>query len=317
MTSDRDHLPGAPPSPAERLTHWSRLCRQAVQRLRRKLDRQREELAQAADHAHLQQCGDSLLAEPAAVKRGASEWVGTNVHTGQAETIKLNPKLDAHGNAELYYKKARKSRRGLGIIRELVAGTQAQLAALDRLVADLTALGGAAEADLAAALPGIGNRMAALRLVPAGPGAEPQRAPAPQVPYRHIHCRDTDIYVGKNDAQNDELTVHFARPWDIWLHVAAQPGSHVLVRREKSAPWPSADVIAIAAGLAVWFSKAKHTSWSEVHVAEKRYVSKRRHAPAGEVVLQQYRTVRAAPLSPQDLFRRHAGAEAESHGVDD
>jgi predicted ribosome quality control (RQC) complex YloA/Tae2 family protein len=311
-----DHPPDAPPSPAERLTHWSRLCRQAAVRLRRKLDRQREDLAQAAAHAHLQQCGDSLLAGLATVKRGASEWAGTNVHTGQVETIKLNPRLDAHGNAELYYKKARKSRRGLDIIRQFVCATQEQLDALDRLVADLTALRGAADTDLGAALASIEERMVALRIVPAKPGAQAERAQATPVPYRHIRCRDTDIYVGKNDSQNDELTVHFARPWDIWLHVATHAGSHVLVRREKSAPWPSPDVIAIAAGLAVWFSKAKHTSWCEVHVAEKRYVSKRRHAPAGEVVLQQYRSVRAAPLSPQDLFRRHAGAEAESHDVD-
>jgi predicted ribosome quality control (RQC) complex YloA/Tae2 family protein len=110
------------------------------------------------------------------------------------------------------------------------------------------------------------------------------------------------VYIGKNDAQNDELSTRFAKPWDIWMHVAACPGSHVVIRREKNTAWPSKETLVKVASFAVWFSKAKHTSYADVHVTEARYVHKRRHSPPGEVMLDRFKTLRVAPKSPQEFF---------------
>jgi predicted ribosome quality control (RQC) complex YloA/Tae2 family protein len=85
------------------------------------------------------------------------------------------------------------------------------------------------------------------------------------------------------------------------MHVAAHSGSHVVIRRDKNSPWPEKNLLLKAASLAVWFSKAKHTSYAEVHVAEARYVHKRRHAPAGQVIMQQYKTLRVSPKSPRTI----------------
>jgi predicted ribosome quality control (RQC) complex YloA/Tae2 family protein len=61
-------------------------------------------------------------------------------------------------------------------------------------------------------------------------------------------------------------------------------------------------VVRKVAALAVWFSKAKHTSYAEVHYTEARFVRKRRHAPAGQVMIERYKSVRVSPRSPHDLF---------------
>ncbi len=138
--------------------------------------------------------------------------------------------------------------------------------------------------------------------------SEPQHSPEKQslqyekVPYRHFQIDEWDIYIGKTDTQNDELSIHFAKPSDIWLHVAGHAGSHVVIRRQKNEQVPPHDILEKSAAMAVWFSKAKHTSYSEVHYTEARFVRKRRHSPPGEVMIDRYKSIRVSPKSPQDLF---------------
>jgi predicted ribosome quality control (RQC) complex YloA/Tae2 family protein len=141
-----------------------------------------------------------------------------------------------------------------------------------------------------------------LGLVPKQPKALPNGQMPETVPYRHYTLEGWDIYIGKNDAQNDELTTRFAKPSDIWMHVASHSGSHVVVRRPKNAEWPPKNILIVAASFAVWFSKAKHTSSCEVHYTEARYVHKRRKSPPGQVQMQQFKSIRVAPKSPQEYF---------------
>ncbi len=108
--------------------------------------------------------------------------------------------------------------------------------------------------------------------------------------------------MAKTDTQNDDLSVHFAKPSDIWLHVAGHAGSHVVIRRPKNEEIPPIEVIEKCAAMAVWFSKAKHTSYSEVNYTEARFVRKRRHAPPGEVMVDRCKSIRVSPKSPHDLF---------------
>jgi predicted ribosome quality control (RQC) complex YloA/Tae2 family protein len=107
--------------------------------------------------------------------------------------------------------------------------------------------------------------------------------------------------IGRNNTQNDELSIRYAHPRDIWLHVAAHAGSHVVIRREKNADWPPRNVLEKAGALAVWFSKARHTSYAEVHVTERRYVHKRRKAPPGEVVAERCKSIRVSPRDPRQI----------------
>jgi predicted ribosome quality control (RQC) complex YloA/Tae2 family protein len=122
------------------------------------------------------------------------------------------------------------------------------------------------------------------------------------VPYRHFHFDGWDVYIGKNDVQNDELSLKFAKPQDIWMHVAALAGSHVIIRREKNSGPPPKEILQKTASLAAWFSKARNASMVKVNVTEARCVSKQKNAPPGEVVLRTYKTIRAAPVSPLSLF---------------
>jgi predicted ribosome quality control (RQC) complex YloA/Tae2 family protein len=140
---------------------------------------------------------------------------------------------------------------------------------------------------------------------PTGLGGKAGR-PEAAVPYRRYVIDGFEVYIGKTDKQNDELTTSFAKPWDIWLHVSAHSGSHVVIRRQKNTDWPPHTVVEKAAALAVWFSKARHTSYAEVHATEARFVRKPRKFAPGKVIAERGKTVRVSPLSPKALF---GGAE--------
>jgi predicted ribosome quality control (RQC) complex YloA/Tae2 family protein len=115
-------------------------------------------------------------------------------------------------------------------------------------------------------------------------------------PYRVVVFDDFEILIGRGDEENDMLTFEVAAPEDGWLHVAGGvPGSHVVVRNPDKLETLPRDVLRRAAELAAWHSKARGAARVEVHVCRVADVSKRRGAPAGEVMLRRWRAVRVAP----------------------
>jgi predicted ribosome quality control (RQC) complex YloA/Tae2 family protein len=282
------------------------LCRRALQHAREKLDKRQEEMDDAGRFTWYQQMADSLLASPQQYPRGTTAVQIVNIHTNEPQPITLNAKLDGRENAALLYKKAKKGKRGAEICEQKVAETESEIAALTKCEEQI------GQVRHEAAMPDdkleetagqIGETLTGLGIaLPKPPAASGHARPEEKIPYRHFVIDGWDIFIGKNDAQNDELTVHFTKPSDIWMHVAQYQGSHVVVRRSKEKPWPPDEILRKAASLAVWFSKAKHTSSAEVHVTEARFVRKRHGSPAGQVIAERGKSVRTAPHSPHELF---------------
>lgn len=124
-------------------------------------------------------------------------------------------------------------------------------------------------------------------------------------PYRSFEFEGFEILVGKAATDNDHLTFRVAEPHDLWLHVAGgTPGSHVVIRNPDKGSLPS-PVIERAASLAAWYSKARNASRVEVHVCRAADVKKARGAPAGQVQIARFKSVRVVP-APWDTA---AGSE--------
>ena len=112
-------------------------------------------------------------------------------------------------------------------------------------------------------------------------------------PYKTIRFEGFDILVGRNDEDNDFLTFEVGEPMDLWLHVAGgTAGSHVVVRNPEKLHELPEEVVARAAELAAWHSKARGRVRVEVHVCRVADVEKRRGAPAGQVMLRKWWRVR-------------------------
>jgi predicted ribosome quality control (RQC) complex YloA/Tae2 family protein len=105
------------------------------------------------------------------------------------------------------------------------------------------------------------------------------------------------VLVGRSAADNDLLTFELGQPWDAWLHVAAESGSHVLIRNPAGLERFPRETLRFAAALAARYSKARNASRVAVHVATCAEVSKPRGFEPGEVALRRYSTVYASPSS--------------------
>jgi predicted ribosome quality control (RQC) complex YloA/Tae2 family protein len=114
-------------------------------------------------------------------------------------------------------------------------------------------------------------------------------------PYRTFTIDGFEVLVGRGDEENDVLTLEVAAPADFWLHIAGGvPGSHVVIRNPEHLPELPATVVEQAAALAAWYSKARNQRHAAVHLSRVSDVRKRRGAPAGEVVLERWTTVRVS-----------------------
>src|SRR5262249_61693240 len=98
---------------------------------------------------------------------------------------------------------------------------------------------------------------------PGGPGwaarsAEPDVATDTGPGRRFVLGDGWELRVGRNNADNDDLTHRFAHPDDVWLHASGVPGSHVVLRMQGRRGNPPRDVLEKAAAFAARYSKAKH-----------------------------------------------------------
>ena len=109
------------------------------------------------------------------------------------------------------------------------------------------------------------------------------------------------ILVGRTAADNDRLSLELAAPADFWFHVAAGPGSHVVVRNPEKLDTLPRDTKRLAAALAAGHSKARAGGRVAVHMARCRDLDKRRGQPPGEVILVRSQTVHVSPVRCEDL----------------
>jgi len=110
------------------------------------------------------------------------------------------------------------------------------------------------------------------------------------------------IQVGRNNKENDQLTLKLARPHDIWLHTKQIPGSHVIIRAERKmgdlTEIPE-HVLVYAAQIAAYFSKARQGQNIPVDYTFVKYVRKPSGARPGFVIYENYRTINVNPKIPK------------------
>ena len=113
-------------------------------------------------------------------------------------------------------------------------------------------------------------------------------------PMHFISSDGYDIMVGRNNTQNDELTLKTARNNDIWLHTKNIPGSHVIIFTKGSGTVPDSTLLQ-AANLSAFYSKAKNGANVPVDYTLRKYVKKPSGAKPGMVIYETNSTVYITP----------------------
>ena len=115
-------------------------------------------------------------------------------------------------------------------------------------------------------------------------------------PLHYRSTEGTDIYVGKNNKQNDTLTLRFAKSEDIWLHAKNMPGSHVVIRKDTP---PANATLLEAAMLAAYYSRARASASVPVDYCARKYVKKPAGAKPGMVIYTTNNTIYITPDETQ------------------
>lgn len=253
----------------------------------------------AADDGELwRRRGETLAIHLHALRRGAEEVTLPDA-AGEPLTIPLDPRLPPHAAVEACFKKARKAARGRDTIAARLAAARGRRAAVDAAAAELAAVD-RADADGLAAL--LAWRDAHADLLPVR-NRRGDRVPATAaaVPFRrYLLDGRWEVWVGRNDRENDELTHRASHPRDLWFHAQGIAGSHVILRTGGRPETVPKAVIARAAALAAWFSKARTSGLVPVLTTERRYVRKPRKAPPGQAATLRHDSLMVAPAPPPD-----------------
>lgn len=256
-------------------------------KLQRKLQALNKDLLSAEDAEQQRISADTIMANIYNLKKGQSQAELINIYDGKPITIALSPILSPIENAQLYYKRYNKYKRAQNEIRLQIKSVQETLNYLASLDASL--LTAAAK-----------NEIEEIRLEMISNGLlkstskKKKNNGLPKSQPLHIKLNaETNIYIGKNNKQNDYVTFTIGSPKDLWFHTKDIPGSHIILKTVL--PTPNPEDINLAVQLAAYFSKARNGSQVPVDCTERRYVKKPSGSKPGFVIFSNQSTFYTTP----------------------
>ena len=265
--------------------------------LQNNIERCEKKLALYADalnsEEQMEKCrlyGELLTANLHSLKSGTDTAAVDNYYADPVEriAIPLDRQLTPGENAQRYYKKYQKLKaaRDMAIVqREQTLSEQNYLEGqLDNLTKCT------AENELSELIEELKDQ----GYIKRDKGGKKKMKLAASKPMHFVSSTGADIYVGKNNRQNDELTLRFASPNDIWMHTKNIPGSHVIV---KGASEQDTATMTEAALLAAYYSRARGSENVAVDYTPRKYVKKPAGAKAGMVI---YTTNKTAYVTPSE-----------------
>ena len=258
-----------------------------TERTSRRIAAQREELAECADKDHYKFCGDLISANMYRIQKGDSSLITENFYDESCPEIeiKLDVRKTPSQNAQKYYEEYKKSVTAEEKLAVQIEKGEEELQYLDSVFDSLTR----AVSE---------NDIIQLRLELRGQGyiksgnskVKPPKALPP------IEYKSSDgftVLVGRNNHQNDQLSLKFAEKSDIWLHTQSITGSHVLIVTDGETP-PDR-TIEEAAVIAAVNSRGRNSTLVPVDYCLAKFVKKPSGAKPGKVIFTNYQTAFVKP----------------------
>ena len=265
-----------------------KIVQTSLERNVRKYELQLKQMSDSEKKDKYRVYGELLTVYGYSAEPGAEKIIVNDYNTVKDVTITLDPTLTPSQNAKKYFDKYTKLKRTAEALEEQMKETKE---AIDQLESIQTALEIAQkEADLAQ----IKQELADSGYIKSHPtGKNGRKEKITSKPFHYLSSDGFDIYVGKNNIQNDELTFKTANGGDWWFHAKKIPGSHVvLITGGKEVPDRAFEE---AAALAAFYSKGKNQEKVEIDYVMRKEVKKPGGAKPGFVV---YYTNYSMAISP-------------------
>ncbi len=264
----------------QKTVHLRKQIQTILERDYKKLDLQRKQLADAQKREEYRIFGELLNTYGYDVKEGAKSVEVLNYYTNEPVIIPLDETKSAKENAQRYFDKYVKMKRTQEAVEQQIGETVKETEYLESVLTFIQL--SSSEQDLNQ----IRQELFEKRFIRKKPEKNKVRLKNPPLHYRTPD--GYDIYVGRNNTQNEELTHKFATGNDWWFHAKGVPGSHVIVKAPFENPaieWDMPDeVFEAAAALAAIYSKNKEQDKVEVDYLRKKNVKRPSGNEAGFVV---------------------------------
>ena len=264
-----------------------KLLTNAYERTARKINTQSAELKQCADRDKLRIYGDLVQANLYRIEKGMPFIDVENYYEQDMPTvrIKLDVTKSPSQNAQKYYKDYRKAKTAEQILTEQIRIAQEELIYIDNVFDSLS------RAETERELAEIRFELMQTGYIKAAKNKAREQKPLP--PLKFTTTDGFTVLVGRNNRQNDTLTLKTANNNDLWFHTKDIPGSHTILVTEGRTP--SDEAIVQAAQIAAYHSRAKDGSQVPVDYTEIRNVSKPQGAKPGTVVFVKNKTLYVTP----------------------
>lgn len=266
-----------------------RLLANATDRIARKLDLQRGELLECARREELKVKGDLVSANLHLLQKGQGRVILENFYLEGSPPVEveLDPMLTPPQNAQRFYALYRKADTAEKMLRKLIVQGEEELAYLETVFDALTRASG--EAELAA----LRQELAEGGYIRRGIGPRKQKREEKLPPLRYRSTDGFTILVGRNNVQNDKLTLRESRGDDLWLHTQKIPGSHTIVVAEgREIPQSTIEQACV---VAAWNSRGRDSAKVPVDFTRVRNVKKPSGAKPGKVIYDRFETVIVDP----------------------
>ena len=261
------------------------LLQRELNRCRKKAALQKKDLAKAENAETYRIKGELLFANLGQIKKGARSVALNDYYTNQVLEIALNPEISPSANAQGYFKKYNKVKSSIKHLTEQLKLTAEEEEYLEGLLLNLEQAENQNDIDLLRSELEEENYLKVKQ-------KNKSKKKLVINPLSFISSDGFIILVGKNNKENDQLTLKTAKSHDLWLHVKDIPGSHVIVRCNDKIPQTT---LTEAAELAAYYSKSRYSSNVPVDYTLKKYVKKPTGAKPGMVIYTEQKTLFVTP----------------------
>ncbi len=257
-----------------------------LERARRKYDLQEKQLRDTEKRDRYRLYGELIHTYGYDIPEGAKSFEAPDYATGETVRVPLDPTLSPMENAKKYFERYGKLKRTHEAVGSLIDETRQEI---DYLASVANSIDIArTESDLSQIREELTESGYIHRRAPAK-----KSQAAKSSPWHYRSSDGYDIYVGKNNIQNDTLTFQLGEGNDWWFHAKQMPGSHVLVKT-KSGDLPDR-TFEEAAALAAYYSRGRDSDKVEVDYVQKKHVKKPGGSKPGFVVYYTNYSMVASP----------------------
>lgn len=258
-----------------------RLLANIKTRLVRKRANQLKELEECKNSSFYKTCGDLIIANIYALKQGMKSAELYDYEKEETVTVKLDERLSPSNNAKAYYKKYTKLKHAAVALEEQIKKAQAEESYIESVADALS------RAETDADFDEIRRELAKEGYISTRSRGDRKQKSKGQKPLSFVTSGGYPVRVGKNNIQNDELTLS-ADKSDIWFHVKDHPASHAVMY--TGGEEPDARSYTEAAMLAAYHSSVRGAKNVAVDYTPVRFVKKPNGSKPGFVIYNKYYT---------------------------